>query len=87
MPELTYELFIKKLNSKFSIESLELELSEVSRSGAIPPEGLKQAFSLLFTSSAPHQLQQGTYSLYSSDFEQPLFLVPISANTLEAVFN
>lgn len=51
-------------------------------------EGRRSPFSLIFTASKPVQLEQGIYKIENENLGcYEIFIVPIGATELEAVFN
>lgn len=93
---LTYEVFSKLVNRKFSVVQdsggIEVELIECKTLNARAKEGQRQPFSLIFRGPARPLLTQRTYTF---DFGElgcsDIFIVPIGPDatgmSYEAVFN
>lgn len=92
----TPEQFEPRLNERFPLavdsgEPIELELIAVETKGSAAPEGMRQAFSLVFRGPKELDLPQQTFALSNETLGSlVLFLVPVGADDMgmlyEAVF-
>ena len=87
LAELTHTDFESQLGSTFNLqlnatEQLPLSLTQVQAAGQVTPVTQRRSFSLIFRSSLPGHLPQGTYRLTQAAFgDLELFLVPIGPAT------
>lgn len=87
------KFFETRKDTEFEIETLsdfgKLKLIDVTT--LVPSTKGIEAFSIVFESQNPEILEQGTYTLVSSDFKDQIFIVPIGQDQdgtrYEAVFN
>lgn len=94
--DLTYEVFAKLVNQKFSLVhdsgKLEVELIECKIAGARAPAGHREPFSLIFRGPAQPLLPQRIYRFdFGEAGSSDIFIVPIGSDAAgmryEAVFN
>jgi hypothetical protein len=95
LDKVTCEQFAACLNQDFEIVfsdgALPVKLSEARPLG-VRPESIREPFALVFITSRPLRLPQGTYKMRHPQLgEMEIFLVQVAADqnssTFEAVFN